>query len=68
MANHEHRRTTLLSTGSREELKVVLHLLQPDAEWCTCSLMLNDNAFPATEIIEYDQKYRKLMSHILDKV
>lgn len=27
-----------------------------------------DNAFPATEIIEYDQKYRKLMSFILDKV
>jgi chromosome segregation protein len=27
-----------------------------------------DNAFPATEIIEYDQKYRKLMSYILDKV
>jgi chromosome segregation protein len=27
-----------------------------------------DNAFPATEIIEYDQKYRKLMSHVLDKV
>ncbi len=27
-----------------------------------------DNAFPVTEIIEYDQKYRKLMSYILDKV
>lgn len=27
-----------------------------------------DNAFPATEIIEYDQKYRKLMSFILDRV
>jgi chromosome segregation protein len=27
-----------------------------------------DNAFPATEIIEYDQKYKKLMAHILDKV
>ena len=27
-----------------------------------------DNAFPATEIIEYDQKYRKLMSYILDRV
>ena len=27
-----------------------------------------DNAFPATEIIEYDQKYKKLMSYILDKV
>ncbi len=27
-----------------------------------------DNAFPASEIIEYDQKYRKLMSYILDKV
>jgi chromosome segregation protein len=27
-----------------------------------------DNAFPATEIIEYDQKYRKLMAFILDKV
>ncbi len=26
------------------------------------------NAFPATQIIEYDQKYRKLMSYILDKV
>jgi chromosome segregation protein len=27
-----------------------------------------DNAFPATEIIEYDQKYKRLMSFILDKV
>src|SRR5690606_19301232 len=27
-----------------------------------------DNAFPATEIIEYDPKYRKLMSYILDRV
>lgn len=27
-----------------------------------------DNAFPATEIIEYDQKYRKLMAYILDRV
>jgi chromosome segregation protein len=27
-----------------------------------------DNAFPATEIIEYDQKYKKLMAYILDKV
>lgn len=26
------------------------------------------NAFPATQIIEFDQKYRKLMSYILDKV
>jgi chromosome segregation protein len=26
------------------------------------------NAFPATQIIEYDQKYRKLMSYILNKV
>lgn len=29
---------------------------------------LYDNAFPATEIIEFDPKYRKLMSYILDKV
>lgn len=27
-----------------------------------------DNAFPATEIVEFDQKYRKLMSYILDGV
>jgi chromosome segregation protein len=27
-----------------------------------------DNAFPATEIIEFDQKYKKLMAYILDKV
>ncbi|HEU5291575.1 MAG TPA: chromosome segregation protein SMC [Cyclobacteriaceae bacterium] len=27
-----------------------------------------DNAFPATQIIEFDPKYRKLMSYILDKV
>lgn len=27
-----------------------------------------DNAFPATQIIEFDPKYRKLMSFILDKV
>lgn len=29
---------------------------------------LYDNAFPATEIMEYDSKYRKLMGHILDRV
>lgn len=29
---------------------------------------LYDNAFPATEIIEFDPKYRKLMSYILDRV
>ena len=29
---------------------------------------LYDNAFPATEIMEYDAKYRKLMGHILDRV
>ena len=29
---------------------------------------LYSNAFPATEIMEYDSKYRKLMGHILDKV
>ena len=29
---------------------------------------LYDDAFPATEIIEYDGKYKKLMSYILDKV
>ncbi|MEJ1241730.1 chromosome segregation protein SMC [Chryseolinea sp. T2] len=31
-------------------------------------IRIYDNAFPATEIIEYDQKYRKLMAYILDKV
>lgn len=30
--------------------------------------VLYDNAFPATQIIEYDNKYRKLMSYILDNV
>ena len=29
---------------------------------------LYDNAFPATEIIEYDSKYKKLMGYILDGV
>lgn len=29
---------------------------------------LYDNAFPATQIIEFDQKYRKLMAFILDRV
>ncbi|QCK15052.1 chromosome segregation protein SMC [Mangrovivirga cuniculi] len=27
-----------------------------------------DKAFPATEVIEYDEKYRKLVSHVLDNV
>ncbi|MEM1406157.1 MAG: chromosome segregation protein SMC [Bacteroidota bacterium] len=27
-----------------------------------------DSAFPATEIMEYDAKYKKLMAHILDRV
>lgn len=32
------------------------------------SVNIYDNAFPATEIIEYDQKYKKLISYILDGV
>ena len=32
------------------------------------SVKMISNAIPATEIIEYDQKYKKLMSHILDEV
>src|SRR5690606_42054363 len=32
------------------------------------SSTLYDNAFPATEIIEFDPKYRKLMAFILDRV
>ncbi len=31
-------------------------------------LQIVDNAIPATEIIEYDQKYARLVSHILDGV
>lgn len=34
----------------------------------TSASRLYSNAFPATQIIEFDPKYRKLMSYILDKV
>ena len=34
----------------------------------TSSSRIYSNAFPATQIIEFDPKYRKLMSYILDRV
>jgi chromosome segregation protein len=34
----------------------------------TASTRIYSNAFPATQIIEFDPKYRKLMSYILDRV
>ncbi len=48
--------------------KAHFFVLDSFANYHSSDTTLYDNAFPATEVIEYDEKYRKLMSHILDRV
>lgn len=48
--------------------KANFFILESFESFTPTDTILYDNAFPVTEIIEYDSKYRKLMAHILDNV
>ncbi len=48
--------------------KAHFFILESFSQYHGSDTRIYDNAFPATEVIEYDDKYRKLMSHVLDRV
>jgi chromosome segregation protein len=56
----------ILSDASKG--KAHFFILDAFEKFETSSSRIYSNAFPATEIIEFDPKYRKLMSFILDRV
>ncbi|UII26636.1 chromosome segregation protein SMC [Fulvivirga maritima] len=56
----------ILSEAARG--KAHFFILESFEDFTPSNTTLYDNAFPATNIMEYDSKYRKLMSHILDRV
>jgi chromosome segregation protein len=56
----------ILSDASKG--KAHFFILDSFEKFETASTRIYSNAFPATQIIEFDPKYRKLMSYILDKV
>ncbi|MBL3658649.1 chromosome segregation protein SMC [Fulvivirga sediminis] len=56
----------ILSEAARG--KAHFFILESFENFTPSNTTLYDNAFPATNIMEYDSKYRKLMSHILDRV
>jgi len=48
--------------------KANFFILDTFEDFVTSDTKLYDNAFPVTEIMEYDSKFKKLMGHILDRV
>ncbi len=56
----------ILSDASKG--KAHFFILEAFEKFETSSSRIYSNAFPATEIIEFDPKYRKLMAYILDRV
>ena len=56
----------ILSDAARG--KANFFILDAFEKFTPSDLKLYDNAFPATEIMEYDARYKKLMGHILDRV
>ncbi len=56
----------ILSDASKG--KAHFFILDAFEKFETSSTRIYSNAFPATQIIEFDPKYRKLMSYILDRV
>jgi chromosome segregation protein len=56
----------ILSDASKG--KAHFFILDSFEKFETSSSRIYSNAFPATQIIEFDPKYRKLMSYILDRV
>lgn len=56
----------ILSDASKG--KANFFILDSFEKFASSSIQMYPNAFPATQIIEFDPKYQKLMSFILDKV
>lgn len=56
----------ILSEAARG--KANFFILDSFAGFTPSDTSIYDSAFPATEIMEYDAKYKKLMAHILDRV
>ncbi|MEL7002475.1 MAG: chromosome segregation protein SMC [Bacteroidota bacterium] len=56
----------ILSDAARG--KANFFILEAFENFVPSDMRIYDSAFPATEIMEYDAKYKKLMSHILDRV
>jgi chromosome segregation protein len=56
----------ILSDASKG--KANFFILDTFERFAPSSIQMYENAFPATQIIEFDAKYSKLMSYILDKV
>jgi len=56
----------ILSDASKG--KANFFILDSFEKFSSSNIQMYPNAFPATQIIEFDQKYQKLMSFILDKV
>ena len=60
------RAVNLLSEGSKG--RAHFFILDSFERFSPSPVKFFDNATPATEIVEYDTKYKKLVSHILDHV
>src|SRR6185436_7114681 len=56
----------ILSDASKG--KANFFILDSFEKFASSPIQMYPNAFPATQIIEFDPKYTKLMSYILDKV
>jgi len=61
-----YQAVNILSDSSKG--KAHFFVLDALGKYTPITSKMYENAFPATEIIEYDERYKKLMSHILDNV
>jgi chromosome segregation protein len=61
-----YQAVNILSDSSKG--KAHFFVLDALGKYLPATSKMYENAFPATEIIEYDERYKKLMSHILDNV
>ncbi len=61
-----YQAVNILSDSSKG--KANFFVLDSLGKYTATTSKVYENAFPATEIIEYDEQYKKLMSHILDNV
>lgn len=65
-AKEAYQAVNILSDSSKG--KANFFVLDTLGKYTPSTSKMYENAFPATEIIEYDEQYKKLMSHILDNV
>jgi chromosome segregation protein len=65
-AEEAYQAINILSDSSKG--KAHFFVLDALGKYVPSTSKMFENAFPATEVIEYDDRYRKLMSHILDNV